>query len=111
MTAADAPSGHAGETVAASSAALRAYAARRADGAAAYLWVQHRDHTWANAPAVPAPVSGTVTIGGLHDRPYTLEVWSTDSGAILSTRTVTPTAGAVAVPISDLSDDVAVKVY
>jgi hypothetical protein len=110
MTAADAPSGYAGETVAASSSALRAYAMRRADGAAAYLWVQHRDHTWATAPAVPSPVSGTVTIGGLASRPYTVEVWSTDTDAILSTGTVTPTAGAVAVPISNLSDDLAVKI-
>ena len=111
MTSADAPSGYSGETVSATDAAARVLAMRRSDGAAAYLWVQNRDHTWANAASTPSPISPAVTIGGLQSRAYTVEVWSPYTGTMLSSSQQTPTGGLISVGVSGLSDDVAVKVY
>jgi hypothetical protein len=111
MTPADAPTGYAGETVSATNGALRVLAMRRADQAAAYLWVQNRNHTWATAPAATTPASGAVAIGGLQNRAYRVELWSTTTGAILSASSATPSAGALSIPISNLADDVAIKIY
>jgi hypothetical protein len=111
MTSADGPSGYTGETVSATDPAARVYAMRRQDQNAAYLWVQNRNHTWYNAPNVPSPISPTVTIGGLLNRSYTVEVWSPYTGAILSTSQQTPVSGKISIAITNLTDDVAIKVY
>ena len=53
MSASDVPVGYTGTTLAVSQAKLRVYGMRRSDNTAAYLWVQHRDHTWYNASSTP----------------------------------------------------------
>ncbi len=111
MTASDAPTGYIGETIATTNAKTRVYGMRRSDKNAAYLWVQHRDHTWFNAPATPMPITSNVTLNGLDNgMTYNLNVWNTHTGAIIASTTKTPSSGAIILTISNLVDDVAVKI-
>jgi hypothetical protein len=111
MTAADKPAGYSGSTVGATDPAARVYAMIRQDQNAAYLWVQNRNNTWYNAPTVPNPINPTVTIGGLLSRSYTVEIWNPYTGSIISSTQQTPVSGQVSIPISNLTSDVAIKVY
>ncbi len=111
MTPADAAAiNYTGETVSATDSAARVYAMRRADAKAAYLWVQNRTHIWSN-PAVPTAISPTISIGNLlNTDTYTIEVWNTSTGTVLSTTNQIPSNGVISVSLTNLSDDVAVKI-
>lgn len=110
MTPSDAPPGYTGETVSSSQANARVYAMRRADRTAAYLWVQNREHTWANAATTPAAISTTITIGNLLNTAYRVQIWDTIAGTVLSQQNLTPSNGSLSVSITNLSGDVAVKI-
>ncbi|MBI5302373.1 MAG: DUF5060 domain-containing protein [Chloroflexi bacterium] len=111
MTSADAPTGYSGETVTASNAKARVYAMRRNDKTAAYLWVHHRDYTWANFASTPAAISSNVTIGNLlNGVTYTVSIWNTHTGALISSTPMTPAGGAITFAVNNLTNDVAVKV-
>jgi hypothetical protein len=111
MTASDKPNGYSGETITTSDSTARVYGMRRGDQAGAYLWVQNRNHTWFNAPSVPSPISPVVTLGNLLNRTYTVEVWDTHTGAIMSSTKQTALGGALSIQIQNLTDDVAIKAY
>jgi hypothetical protein len=111
MTPADAAAiNYTGETVSASDGAARVYAMRREDKKAAYLWVQTRTHVWSNT-ATPGAISPTVSIGNLLGTDtYRIEVWNTHTGAVIATTNQSPVNGAIAVALTGLTDDVAVKI-
>lgn len=109
MTPADVPPGYTGETVTGSNPLARVYAMRRGDKAAAYLWVQHRDHVWSKADSSPSPISTTITISNLLSTTYRVEIWNTRTGAILSQQSRTPTGGSLSIQVDGLSSDVAIK--
>jgi hypothetical protein len=111
MTPADAAAiNYTGETVSASDGAARVYAMRREDKKAAYLWVQNRTHVWSNT-ATPGAISPTVSIGNLLGTDtYRIEVWNTHTGAVIATTNQSPVNGAIAVALTGLTDDVAVKI-
>ena len=110
MTPGDGPPGYTGETILASDPKVRVYAMRRADKSAAYLWVQQRDNIWSKASTSPASISPTVTISNLLSSLYRVEIWNTTTGAIVWQQSVTPTNGAIAIPVNGLTTDVAIKV-
>lgn len=109
-TTADRPEGYTGESITSSEQKLRVYGAIYGNKKRAYLWVQHRDHTWFNAPTLPSAVSGSITIPNMLNEEYTVEVWNTNTGEVINTRTVTPTNGSLQFGVSNLNSDVAVKV-
>lgn len=91
---------------------LRAWGQKRADGTAAHLWVENRDHTWAKALASgpPAPISGTVTLTGLASGPMQLQTWSTNDTVPLATESIEVGAdGRVAIPVDGLVWDLAYR--
>jgi hypothetical protein len=106
----DGPPGYSGETIAVSHPKARVYGMRRADKAAVYLWLQHRDYIWSLASTTPAAISPTVTISNLLNSAYTVQIWSTTTGAILSQQTLTPSAGSLSIAVAGLKSDVAIKV-
>lgn len=103
------PTGYTGETIANSNTQARVYAMRRGDKKAAYLWVQDKSYTWANASTTPSAFSTTVTVGGLLNESYKVEVWNTHTGQIISSQTQSASGGSLAIPLS-ISKDVAVKI-
>jgi hypothetical protein len=111
MTPADAPSGYSGATVSASDPNVRVCAMTRTDQTAAYLWVQNRNNTWYNAYSgtAPSPINPTVTIGNLLSQPYTVEIWNTSTGAIISSTQQSPVGGDLSIALTNLTGDVAVK--
>jgi hypothetical protein len=109
MTPGDGPPGYTGETIGVSHPKARVYAMRRADKAAVYLWVQHRDYIWSLAGSTPSPISPTLTISNLLSSPYTVQTWSTTTGAVLSQQTLTPSAGSLSISVAGLTSDVAIK--
>jgi hypothetical protein len=113
MTPTDAPTGYSGETVTASDPNARVYAMRRADQTEAYLWVQNRASTWYNGQqgSTPSPINPSITIGNLLARTYTVEIWNTSTGAIISSSQQTPSGGKLSIQISNLTGDVAVKIH
>jgi hypothetical protein len=105
-TANDAPPGYTGETIASSDGNARVYGMRSADTANTYLWVQNRAYTWQSTST--RPISPTITVGGLANKTYTVEVWDTTTGTIMSsTRAAGPS---VRLTLSSLSTDQAVKI-
>jgi len=110
MTSGDGPPGYAGETLTSSNAQARVYGMRRTDRTAAYLWVQHRAYTWAQAATTPPTIAPTVTVGNLLASAYRVEIWDTNTGTVLSQSQLTPASGSLAIPITGLTKDVAVKI-
>lgn len=106
----DVPPGYSGETVATSDSRARAYVMRRADRAAAYVWVQHKDNVWSRAGTNPVSISPTITVSNLLSTAYRVEIWNTRTGAMVSQQSVTPSGGSLAIQVSGLTNDVAIKV-
>jgi Domain of unknown function (DUF5060) len=110
MTAGDGPPGYSGENVVASDPKVRVYAMRRADKAAAYLWVQHRDYLWSKASTTPSAVSSVITVSNLLNAAYRVEIWNTATGGLISQQIQTPSGGSLSVQVSGLTKDVAIKI-
>ena len=105
LTAADAPSGYAGEVVTATNSNARVYAMKNAQGVVA--WVQHRDYTWYNSPAVPAAISVTVTFPNVNGT-FTVQLYDPQTGNTQNLGTVTAN-GTLVVNVGDVSKDMAIK--
>jgi hypothetical protein len=112
MSAGDKPSGYNGETIGVDQSQARVYGMRRADQKAAYLWVQNKGYTWYNSPSIPSAISPNVTIGGLLNKSYVVEIWNTHPAPnqILSIQTLTPTNGILTINVSNLTSDVAIQI-
>lgn len=79
----------------------------------AHFWVQNADHTWKQVMAgTTSTPSGTVTIKMNPGITYTLEWWNTYSGAITQRQSLrSNTAGDLAISVTNLRDDVAIKIF
>jgi hypothetical protein len=112
MSAGDKPSGYSGETIGVDQSQARVYGMRRADQKAAYLWVQNKGYTWYNSPSIPSAISPNVTIGGLLNKSYVVEIWNTHPAPnqILSIQTLTPTNGILTINVSNLTSDAAIQI-
>lgn len=93
---------------------LRAWGQKDLVNGNAHLWIQNKNHTWKNVvDGISIPeVSGEVTITGfVPNKQCTLECWDTYTGAVSRTETVTTDGdGNVHLQISNLQDDLAVKI-
>jgi hypothetical protein len=108
-TGADAPPGYTGETIQSSDAKARVYAMKSGDKKRAYLWVQHRDNIWSLYPAVPTSITPTITVSNLLNENYSIQIWNTMTGTIISTNQQTPTNGVLAISLPAMTTDVAIK--
>lgn len=106
----DTPPTYTGETIGTTNAKVRISAMKRADKKAAYLWIQNRDYIWSKASTTPTPVSSTITISNMLNSNYTVSIWNTSTGVVMSSLQVTPSNGTVTFPITNLSTDIAIKV-
>ena len=111
MTPSDVPPGYTGETVATSDARARAFAMRRMDKKAAYVWVQHKDNAYSKASTTPTTIAPTISVPSLlAAQSYRVELWDTRTGANVSTQDVgTNSAGVLSLSVPGLTRDVAVK--
>lgn len=94
---------------------LRALGQKHVGRGAAYLWIQNRRHTWHAVmharEAAPRPQSGTITVRLAANASYLVERWNTYGGGNISTETlVADASGDLALSVSDLVDDIAVRV-
>jgi hypothetical protein len=112
MTAADKPAKYTGETVSSDNPTARVYAMRRSDKKAAYLWVQNRNYTWYNSPAIATAISPAITVGNLLNETYKVEIWNTHAttNQVVSTQTQTPTGGSLTITLPAFTNDMAVKI-
>jgi hypothetical protein len=74
------------------------------------LWIDNANDTWQNVAngASIAPTSATLTLGGLPNGTYDVSWYDTTSGAV-ATNTPTVSNGRLALTVSALQHDVAVK--
>ncbi len=84
---------------------MRVYAMRNAQGV--YAWVQHRDYTWYNSPAVPTAVNAIVTIPNVSGT-YTVALYNPQTGNTQNLGTVSAN-GALVVNVGAVSKDMAIK--
>jgi len=82
----------------------------------AFLWIQNKLHNWHNVMGVESPVnvtaqSGTVTVRVVPNTTYTVERWNTYTGVLIGSQSQqSDSAGNLAIAVSNLADDIAVKV-
>ncbi len=79
----------------------------------AHLWIQNSDHTWRQvmAGAISAQ-SGAITFSMNPNTEYTIEWWNTSSGGVERRQSLRSTAaGDLALSVTNLTDDVAVKIF
>lgn len=113
MTTADKPPNYTGETVSVSNdpgGKARVFVMRSSNKKQVYFWLQNRDYTWYNSPTVPAAISPSISIGGLLNEPYKIEIWNTHTGSIISTSAMIPVSGTLTISITGLTNDIAVKI-
>lgn len=109
MTPNDAPPGYTGDTISSTNSTARVYGMRSSDKSKVYMWVQNRGHVWSNV-LPQTPVTSTLTIPNLLSATtYNYEIWNTYTGVISSTGSFTTSGTNGSITISNLSDDVAVK--
>ena len=97
---------------------LRAVGQKDLHNHQAHLWIQNKAHTWKNVigSANIPPRSGTVTIPGFRpNQSYQIQWWDTYATnpdlQITGTETITSNAaGALVLPITNLTQDIALKV-
>lgn len=81
----------------------------------AHLWIQNKNHTWKNVvdKISIAPLSGTITIAGFKpNSDYTLQWWDTYTGVSTSSNSIVSNAqGTVTFSVSNLTTDVAAKIF
>lgn len=96
-----------------SNSLMRAWGQKDIDDSCAYLWIDNSGNTWKNTVDgnSVAPASGTVTIAGLNNGSYAVEWWDTSTGTITSTDTAQCVSGNLVLNVSNLTSDVACKVY
>jgi len=79
----------------------------------ALIWAQNRAYTWFNvrdeAPIPPVPPT-RLTLAGFADGKYSVALWNTVSGTVISQRTSTATGGKIVIDLPEVEHDVAVKV-
>ncbi len=109
--------GYVDAIAAASNPNLRVIGQKNPSTGQAFLWVQNQGHTWlstissANAPVASAQ-SGIIKLTLKPRVAYTVEWWDTSAGTITSKQSVaSSSAGVLALEVSGLQDDVALKVY
>ncbi len=99
-----------------SNARLRAGGQKHVARNTAFLWIQNRLHNWHNVMGVEGPEavtaqSGSVTLRMAPSTTFTIERWNTYTGALVDSRVVqSDSAGTLTISVSNLTDDVAVKV-
>jgi hypothetical protein len=80
----------------------------------AHVWVQNLQHTWKNVldGVSITPISHTLTLTDLPpNRDLKVETWNTSTGAITNTTMIkTSASGNLAIPITNLTTDVAFKI-
>ncbi|MGD1995194.1 MAG: DUF5060 domain-containing protein [Anaerolineae bacterium] len=80
-------------------------------GEGIYAWLQNPAHTWADAPNLPAPISGQFTVPGVERGTYRVEWWNTRDGTTTDGGTVTVGEDTnLTLEYQDLVRDVAVKI-
>ncbi len=102
-----------------SSPDLRVWGQKDVVNGRAHLWLQNRQHTWANRvnDVPPDAISDTISLPGfVPGRAYTLERWDTTEPdperQIFATETVTAQAnGSLDFAVENLTADIAVKVF
>ena len=88
---------------------IRVLGQKNLDLGFAYLWTQNKEHTWSNNSTTP--VSTTVVVKLNPNIDYKIEVWNTYTGAIQqTTRIMSDPNGNLAIPVEQLSTDVAIKI-
>jgi hypothetical protein len=90
---------------------LRAWGQKDLINQKAHLWIANTDHVWTNTKPV-TPVSGTVNISGLAaNTAFSVEWWNTYNGEATSMQVIsTDSNGQLALTVSDLASDLAVKI-
>jgi len=92
-------------------AGVRVLAMRNSSGNKAYAWVHNRNYIWGNGTSeTVSAVSGNFTIGGMAAGNYAVEFWNTHNGTKTSGGTVTASSGNVTINVSNVVNDVAVKI-
>ncbi len=87
---------------------IRTYGQKKSDGTKAYIWIQNADHTWNKTST---PQSSTITTKLTPSSNYIVQWWNTYNGTITQTQNLTTNStGNITLPISNLSDDLAVKI-
>jgi hypothetical protein len=95
-----------------SNSAMRAWGQKDLTNNTAHLWVDNTGYNWnavVNSTA-PSPATGDITVTGLADGDYTMELWDTDAGTY-STSTVNCTSNSITFAVNSLVSDTAVKLY
>ncbi|MHB1295243.1 MAG: outer membrane protein assembly factor BamB family protein [Anaerolineae bacterium] len=93
--------------------ALRAWGSRDALAGRALLWIDNANHTWKHVVdgATIPPAGGTLTVQELPAGAYRVAWWDTATGSISLTTTHTVASdGRLALAVSGLEGDVAVKI-
>jgi hypothetical protein len=108
--------GYSNASATSSNGKLRTIGQKNVSRGTAHLWIQNADHTWRNVmgtnnPTPIVPQSGTVTLRMSPSTDYEIRWWDTYQGSVSRTEVVRSTAaGDITLSISNLADDVAVKV-
>lgn len=74
-------------------------------------WEDLGEFNAADNPALPAAVTGTVTVSGMRDGAYKAEWWDTTAGQITRTDSVASVGGSIVLAVQNLASDIACKVY
>lgn len=97
---------------------IRAWGQKNLAKDKAYLWIQNSDHTWKNVmnqfganDGNVSLQSGTVTIRMNPTISYTIEWWDTYTGTKTTTTQSSNSSGDLALTISNLGKDTAIKIY
>jgi len=80
----------------------------------AHIWIDNSKHTWKNVVdgVKIDSITATVTIPDMAVGEYEVEWWDTGTGEIISTETLSTDAdGNLTLTVTDLSTDIAVKIY
>lgn len=90
---------------------IRVLAMKAVSNQEAYAWVQHKDYTWGKANLTRTAVNGSFVIPYLVDGTYRVTYWNTHTpGAATTSVNVTTSNGQLAIPVTNLTDDVAIKI-
>jgi hypothetical protein len=83
---------------------------RSSNKKSAYVWVQNRDNVWSKYPALPTAISPTVSLSNLLNEAYTVEIWNTFSGTVISSSQQVPSAGTISISLPSMTQDYAIKI-
>jgi hypothetical protein len=105
MTSADKPQNYNGPLVVTSDARARVYAMR--GNTMVLAWVQNREYTWYNAPALPSTFTTTITIPGVTGN-YAVWLYDPQTGKMTGLGTLVAN-GSLTVQIPLVQKDIAIK--